>query len=109
MPVLLTGKIENVKRRLFILADGWDPRLAKKYIGALGWWSSSCPADTMLWSTSRTNWLRPSQNGVGKARRDQSGRDEARKLFAPVFGWFTDSFDTLDLTEAKALPGELAS
>ena len=46
---------------------------------------------------------------IGKARRDQSGRDEARKLFAPVFGWFTDSFDTLDLTEAKALPGELAS
>ncbi len=41
MPVLLTGKIENVKRRLFILADGWDPSpfryFAKKYTGAPGW------------------------------------------------------------------------
>ena len=25
MPVLLSGKIGNVKRRLYILADGWDP------------------------------------------------------------------------------------
>lgn len=41
MPVLLSGKIDNVKRRLFILADGWDPSpfryFAKKYTGAPGW------------------------------------------------------------------------
>jgi hypothetical protein len=41
MPVLLSGKIENVKRRLYILADGWDPSpfryFAKKYVGAPGW------------------------------------------------------------------------
>ena len=41
MPVLLSGEIENVKRRLFILADGWDPSpfryFAKKYTGAPGW------------------------------------------------------------------------
>ncbi len=41
MPVLLSGKIENVKRRLYILADGWDPSpfryFAKKYTGAPGW------------------------------------------------------------------------
>ena len=39
--VLLSGKIENVKRRLYILADGWDPSpfryFAKKYTGAPGW------------------------------------------------------------------------
>jgi predicted ATPase len=33
--------------------------------------------------------------------------DEARKLLAPVYGWFTEGFDTLDLKEAKALLGEL--
>jgi predicted ATPase len=35
--------------------------------------------------------------------RDQGKRDEARNLVAPVYGWFTEGFDTLDLKEAKAL------
>ena len=35
--------------------------------------------------------------------RDQGKRDEARELFAPVYGWFTEGFDTLDLKDAKAL------
>ena len=30
-------------------------------------------------------------------------------FFAPVYGWFTEGFDTLDLKEAKALLDELAS
>jgi predicted ATPase len=41
--------------------------------------------------------------------RDQGKRDEARDLLAPVFGWFTEGFDTLDLKEAKALLDELSS
>ena len=41
--------------------------------------------------------------------RDQGKRDEARELLAPVYGWFTEGFDTRDLKEAKALLGELAS
>ena len=40
---------------------------------------------------------------------DQGKRDEARDLLAPVYGWFTEGFDTLDLKEAKALLDELAS
>ncbi len=39
--------------------------------------------------------------------RDQGKRVEARDLLAPVYGWFTEGFDTLDLKEAKALLGEL--
>ena len=35
--------------------------------------------------------------------RDQSKRDAARELLAPVYSWFTEGFDTLDLKEAKAL------
>jgi predicted ATPase len=30
-------------------------------------------------------------------------RDEARDLLAPVYGWFTEGFDTRDLKEAKAM------
>jgi predicted ATPase len=41
--------------------------------------------------------------------RDQGKRDEARDLLAPVYGWFTEGFDTLDLKEAKNLLDELSS
>ena len=41
--------------------------------------------------------------------RDQGRRNEARDLLAPVYGWFTEGFDTLDLKKAKALLKELAS
>ena len=34
-------------------------------------------------------------------------RDEARDLLAPVYDWFTEGFDTLDLKEAKTLLDEL--
>ena len=34
---------------------------------------------------------------------EKSRRGEARELLAPVYGWFTEGFDTPDLKEAKAL------
>jgi predicted ATPase len=40
--------------------------------------------------------------------RKQGWRDEARDLLAPLYGWFTEGFDTQDLKEAKALLDELA-
>ena len=39
--------------------------------------------------------------------RDQGKRQQARNLLAPVYGWFTEGFDTLDLKEAKTLLDEL--
>ena len=36
-------------------------------------------------------------------------RDTARQLLAPIYGWFTEGFDTRDLKEAKALLDELAA
>jgi predicted ATPase len=41
--------------------------------------------------------------------RDQGKWNEARDLLAPVYGWFTEGFDTLDLKQARALLDELAS
>jgi predicted ATPase len=41
--------------------------------------------------------------------RDQGKRDEARELLTPVYGWFTEGFDTRDLKDAKVLLDELAS
>jgi predicted ATPase len=40
--------------------------------------------------------------------RDQGKRTEARDLLAPIYGWFTEGFDTPDLKEAKAMLDELA-
>ena len=45
----------------------------------------------------------------GPLWRDQGKRQQARELLAPVYGWFTEGFDTLDLKEAKALLEELAA
>jgi predicted ATPase len=41
--------------------------------------------------------------------RDQGKPQQARELLAPVYGWFTEGFDTRDLQEVKALVEELAS
>ena len=40
---------------------------------------------------------------------EQGRRGEARELLAPVYGWFTEGFDTADLKDAKALLEELAA
>jgi predicted ATPase len=40
--------------------------------------------------------------------RDQDKVQQARELLAPVYGWFTEGFDTRDLKEAKALLEQLA-
>ncbi|HKB40980.1 MAG TPA: hypothetical protein VKD72_31420 [Gemmataceae bacterium] len=44
---------------------------------------------------------------LARLLRDQGRRAEARDVLAPVYGWFTEGFDTGDLAEAKALLEEL--
>jgi predicted ATPase len=41
--------------------------------------------------------------------RDQGKVQQARELLAPVYGWFTEGFDTRDLKEAKALLNDLVA
>ena len=45
---------------------------------------------------------------LARLRSDQDRRAKARDLLAPVYGWFTEGFDTADLKEAKALLDELS-
>ena len=40
--------------------------------------------------------------------RDRGKPAEARGLLAPIYGWFTEGFDTADLKDAKALLAGLA-
>ena len=55
------------------------------------------------------SWELRAAMSLARLRRDQGRRAEAHDLLAPVYGWFTEGFDTLDLKEAKALLAELAS
>jgi predicted ATPase len=54
------------------------------------------------------SWELRAATSLARLWRDQSKRQQARDLLAPIYGWFTEGFDTLDVTQAKALLDELA-
>jgi predicted ATPase len=54
------------------------------------------------------SWELRAATSMARLWRDQGKPDEARELLAPVYGWFTEGFDTLDLKQAKTLLDELA-
>ena len=55
------------------------------------------------------SWELRAATSMARLWRDQGKRQQARNLLAPVYGRFTEGFDTLDLKEAKLLLDELAS
>ena len=55
------------------------------------------------------SWELRASMSLARLWRDQGKVQQARELLAPVYGWFTEGFDTLDLKDAKALLEELAA
>jgi class 3 adenylate cyclase/predicted ATPase len=55
------------------------------------------------------SWELRAAMSMARLWRDQGKPQQARELLAPVYGWFTEGFDTRDLKEAKALLEELAA
>ena len=55
------------------------------------------------------SWELRAAMSMARLKRDQGKRNEARDLLAPVYGSFTEGFDTLDLKEAKTLLEELCA
>jgi predicted ATPase len=53
-------------------------------------------------------WELRAATSLARVLGDQGKRDEARDFLAPVYGWFTEGFDTRDFKEAKALLDALA-
>ena len=53
------------------------------------------------------SWELRAAMSLARLWRDQGKLQQARELLAPVYDWFTDGFDTLDLKEAKVLLEEL--
>src|SRR5215472_5853267 len=54
-------------------------------------------------------WELRASTSLARLWRDQGKRTEARDLLAPIYGRFTEGFDTPDLKEAKALLDALSS
>ena len=54
------------------------------------------------------SWELRAAISMARLWRDQGKWQQARELLAPVYGWFTEGFDTRDLKEAKALLDVLA-
>jgi predicted ATPase len=55
------------------------------------------------------SWELRAAMSMARLWRDQGKRQQAHDLLAPVYGWFTEGFDTLDLKEARAVLDALAS
>ncbi len=55
------------------------------------------------------SWELRAAMSLARLWREQGKVQQARELLAPVYGWFTEGFDTLDLKEAKVLLEELAA
>jgi predicted ATPase len=53
------------------------------------------------------SWELRAATSLARLCRDHGKRQQARELLAPVYGWFTEGFDTADLKEAKRLLDEL--
>jgi predicted ATPase len=69
---------------------------------------SFCQAIAIAQGQGARIWELRATNGLARLWRSQSKRTEARDLLAPIYGWFTEGFDTPDLNEAKALLDALA-
>jgi predicted ATPase len=54
-------------------------------------------------------WELRATNSLARLLRDTDRRDEARKILAEIYGWFTEGFDTADLKDAEALLDELGA
>jgi predicted ATPase len=53
------------------------------------------------------SWELRAAMSTARLWRDQGRIGEARNLLAPIYGWFTEGFGTVDLKEAKALLDKL--
>ena len=53
------------------------------------------------------SWELRAAASLSRLWQQQGQRTEAHALLAPVYGWFTEGFDTADLQEAKALLEDL--
>ena len=93
------AEVHRIAGEIALLAPGPDAAKAEAYFER---------ALSVARAQQAKSWELRAAMSMARLWRDQDKRDKARDLLAPVYGWFTEGFDTLDLKEAKALLAELA-
>ena len=85
---------ETLRIKGCLLARKGDPEEAERsYIASLDWARQQ----------QAKSWELRTATSYARLMRDQGQTREARALLAPIYGWFTEGFDTADLKEAKGL------
>jgi predicted ATPase len=91
------GELHRLKGEL--LAHAQDQREAEAYFHH---------ALTVTWHQQAKSLELRAATSLSRLWQRQGKRAEARELLAPIYGWFTEGFDTADLQEAKALLDEVS-
>jgi class 3 adenylate cyclase/tetratricopeptide (TPR) repeat protein len=120
----LTGDLDNAlhlidEQIVQIERPGWEERLAYAEILRLKGWTLSLKGDlegaernfltSLDWARRQQarSWELRTSTSLARLWQNQGKRQDAYELLAPVYGWFTEGFDTKDLLEAKSLLAEL--
>jgi predicted ATPase len=120
----LTGDLDNALQLLDeqivqIERPGWEERLSYAEILRLKGWMLSLKGDrdgaernflaSLDWARRQQAkmWELRTSTSLARLWQSQGKRQDAYALLAPVYGWFTEGFDTKDLLEAKAFLAEL--
>jgi predicted ATPase len=94
------GEVNRITGQIVLLSPGPDAAEAEVYFERA--------LQVARRRQAKSHELRATMS-LARLWRSQGKPQQARELLAPVYGWFTEGFDTLDLKEAKALLEKLAS
>jgi predicted ATPase len=121
----LSGDLDSALRLIDeaiaqIERPGWEERLSYPEILRLKGWMLSLKGDlegaernflaSLDWARRQQakSWELRTSTSLARLWQSQGKRQDGHELLAPVYGWFTEGFDTRDLQDAKSLLDEIA-
>jgi predicted ATPase len=117
----LDGALDLIDEQIAqIERPGWEERIAYAEILRLKGWILSLKGDlegaecnflaSLDWARRQQakSWELRTSTSLARLWQSQGRRQGAYELLAPVYGWFTEGFDSNDLQDAKALLDDLA-
>jgi predicted ATPase len=93
------AELHRIKGDVLLRAPEVDPAEAETCL---------CKAIAVAQEQGARLWELRAATSLARLWRDLGKHAEAHDLLTPVYGWFTEGFDTADLKDAKALLDELA-
>ena len=94
------AEVHRIAGEIALLSPELDASKAEAYFNH---------AFTVARAQEAKSWELRAAMSMARLWHDQGMREKARALLAPVYGWFTEGFDTRDLKEAKVLLDALSS